>query len=127
MSLGPSRTAVLHAYRALYRQGLKAVQYSAPARYAIRDKLRKSFRQRSQTDFNQKRIDNTLEFLRTAAERVGIEHRIVRNLCHVHFWQQNPKTRRQVTAALRQNAPATFQAYEETIRLLNESADLDLV
>ena len=87
----PSRTTILHAYRALLRSGLIAVQYSTPARYAIRDKLRASFRSRPASSFDKSRIDNTIEFLLAAGNRVGIEHKIVRNLCLVHYWQNNRK------------------------------------
>ncbi|KAG6002655.1 hypothetical protein E4U21_002915 [Claviceps maximensis] len=38
-------TDVLHAYRHLYRNLLRAVQYAAPARYIARDQLRRAFRQ----------------------------------------------------------------------------------
>ncbi|KAF8418491.1 hypothetical protein EV426DRAFT_577446 [Tirmania nivea] len=123
----PSRLTILHAYRHLLRAGLIAVQYSVPARYAIRDKLRKSFRERPPISFNQTRIDNTLEFLRAAGEHVGIEHRVVRNLCFVHYWQNNSRFRRFIEAARLGLTPATYQSYDETLRLLNESAELDLV
>lgn len=82
----PSKETLLHTYRTLYRSGLRAVQYSTPARYAIRDKLRTAFRTRPASAYNQTRIDNTLEFLDSAAKYVGLEHRLVRNLCYVEFW-----------------------------------------
>lgn len=93
-AIAPSRLTILHAYRSLLRAGLVAVQYSTPARYAIRDKLRTAFRERPPTSFNQSRINNTLEFLGAAGQRVGTEHQIVRNLCFVHYWQTHHKFRR---------------------------------
>ncbi|KAG6013578.1 hypothetical protein E4U43_007218 [Claviceps pusilla] len=38
-------TDIIHAYRHLYRNLLRAVQYAAPARYIARDQLRRAFRQ----------------------------------------------------------------------------------
>lgn len=97
----PTPSAVAHAYRALYKAGLAAVQYSYPARYAVRDKLRAAFRSPSpphqllghKEQFSQERIDNTVEFLRTAARRKGLEHEIVRNLTLVHYWRVMRKQR----------------------------------
>lgn len=79
---------LIASYRALYKAGLAAVQHSSPARFAIRDKLRSAFRPAtSTTTYSQARADNTVEFLRVAARRKGIEHSVVRNLCLVHYWQ----------------------------------------
>ncbi|KZZ87118.1 hypothetical protein AAP_05873 [Ascosphaera apis ARSEF 7405] len=85
----PDRSLALRtAYRHLYREGLKCIRYSTPARYLLRDTLRKAFHKGKPTEFDAERISNTLKFLNRAGEFVGTEHHIVKNLLHVRFWQQ---------------------------------------
>ena len=84
-----SNKAIIHAYRDLYRHGLRAVQYTVPQRYIIRDRLRRAFRESSPSDFEQPRIDNTIELFKAAAKDTGIEHRLIKNLCHV--WHEEPR------------------------------------
>jgi len=79
------------AYRRLWRAGHAAVQNRGPQKYQIRDKLRHAFRTETQIP-SAKEIDNTVEFLRTAARRRGLENNIVKSLCHVHF-NRSRKTR----------------------------------
>ena len=81
------RQAIVHAYRHLYRQGLKVIRYSTPARFALRSTLRNAFRSSSGEDFDPVRIANTLHFLETATETAGLEHKIVRNLLFVRWWE----------------------------------------
>ena len=85
---------IVLAYRHLYRHGLRAVQFSKPARYTLRDRLRTAFRKGSPRDFNQRKIDSTIEFLRGATRETGLEHRIVKNLIFVWFHQAEPKPTR---------------------------------
>ncbi|KAJ5248681.1 hypothetical protein N7468_000132 [Penicillium chermesinum] len=80
-------TAVVHAYRHLYRQGLKAIRYSTPARHVLRSTLRSSFRSSPLEDFDQPRIDNTLAFMQRAAETNGLEHKILRNILMTRYWE----------------------------------------
>ena len=80
----PSLQTLRATYRDLYRGSLRAVQYSVPARFCVREKLRTAFRLTPVTHFNPLRIKNTLDFLAIAAEKRGLEHTIVKNLCHVH-------------------------------------------
>lgn len=80
-------TPVVHAYRSLYRQGLKAIRYSTPARHVLRSTLRSSFRSSPREEFDQSRIDNTLAFMQRAAEFKGLEHRILRNLLMTRYWE----------------------------------------
>lgn len=82
-----STTDVLHAYRQLYRTGLRTVRYARPARFEIRDILRESFRLQPREAFNARRIDNTLRFLETAGTHNGTEHKILKNLLHLKFWR----------------------------------------
>jgi hypothetical protein len=78
---------IILAYRHLYKHGLRAVQYSQPARWTLRNRLREKFRTGTNSEFNQKKIDNTIEFLKGAARERGLEHRIVKRLLHVWHFQ----------------------------------------
>lgn len=78
-----SNEAVVHAYRHLYRQSLRAVQFSKPARFTLRDRLRLAFRRGHVKDFDSRKIKTTIEFLEYATKENGLEHRIVKNLLHV--------------------------------------------
>lgn len=80
--------AVITAYRHLYRQGLKVINYSTPARHVLLRTLRLSFRSSEPKDFDQVKIANTLRFLERAADMTGIEHKIVKNLMLVRYWEQ---------------------------------------
>jgi hypothetical protein len=80
-------TSVVHAYRHLYRHGLRAVQFSKPARYTLRDRLRLAFRKGSRLDLEPQRVQNTVEFLKYATKENGLEHKIIKNLLFV-WWTQ---------------------------------------
>jgi hypothetical protein len=82
-----SREAVIHAYRHVLRHSLRAIQFSKPARYTLRDRLRLAFRKGSVTDLEPLKIKNTVEFLHYATRENGMEHRIVKNLLFV-WWMQ---------------------------------------
>jgi hypothetical protein len=127
--------AVVTAYRSLYRSALLAVRYSRPARYVLRDRLRRAFRDSPATDFEPDRIANTILFLRAAATDSGLEHKVVKNLSLVWYWEANQWNRRQfLTAKYHKNAPvesvaATVQGYDqfyEILRMLNETMGLCL-
>jgi hypothetical protein len=78
---------VVRAYRHLYRHGLRAVQFSHPARDTLRDRLRTAFRRGDPLAFNQLQIDNTIEFLEGATREKGLEHRLLKSLVHVWYHQ----------------------------------------
>ena len=82
-----SNEAIVHAYRHLYRHGLRAVKFSKPSRYTVRDRLRHSFRKGRRDDFNPQKIANTIEFLKGAEATYGLEHKILKNLCFV-WWHE---------------------------------------
>ena len=84
---GMSQQDVIHAYRHLYRHGLRAIQFSKPARFTLRDRLRLAFRKGSAADFESQKIQNTLEFLHYATTQNGLEHKIIKNLLFV-WWSQ---------------------------------------
>ena len=87
--MGPSPSEVLLAYRHLYKHLLRAVQYSKPARFVARDRMRRCFQKSTKDDYDPTRVARTLEFLDTAAKSRGLEHKIVKNLMHVWWEQQN--------------------------------------
>ena len=75
------------AYRSLYRSALRGVLHASPARYQIRDTMRAAFSPESGDTFDARRVKNTIKFLQRAGEYKGIEHKILRNLMHVRYWQ----------------------------------------
>ena len=87
VSMTMSNEAIIHAYRHLYRHSLRAIQFSKPARYTLRDRLRLAFRKGSPADFEPEKIQNTLEFLQYATKGRGLEHKIIKNLLFV-WWNQ---------------------------------------
>lgn len=87
----PSNALIILAYRGLYRSSLHAVQYSKPARYILRNALNNAFRDGSPLDFDAKRIGNTILFLENAAKAKGLEHRVLKNLMHVRWWQRSTR------------------------------------
>ncbi|KAE8147102.1 hypothetical protein BDV25DRAFT_161140 [Aspergillus avenaceus] len=120
--------AIIHAYRHLYRQGLKVVNYSTPSRYVLLRTLRSSFRSFAHRDFDPQKISNTMYFLQRATDVAGLEHRIVKNLLMVRYWEQ-PQVRKELRQLkglgidqrhlpLRKDAIKQFNL---TLMLLNES------
>ncbi len=92
--------AIIHAYRHVLRSSLRAIQFSKPARFTLRDRLRAAFRKGTVSDFDQHKITNTLEFLHYAAKQNGIEHKIVKNLLFV-WWNQDRGGRQRSRAKTR--------------------------
>jgi hypothetical protein len=84
--MAPSQT-ILHAYRHVLRHSLRAIHFSKPARYTLRDRLRLAFRKSPPSAFDPAKIETTLEFLQYAARENGLEHKIVKNLLFV-WWVQ---------------------------------------
>lgn len=82
------RREIIRAYRSLYRAGLHAVQYSRPARYVLKATLEDAFRSTPADKFHARRIGNTILFLENAAKARGMEHRILKNLIHVRWWER---------------------------------------
>ncbi|OAX79981.1 hypothetical protein ACJ72_05694 [Emergomyces africanus] len=129
----PRNIAILHAYRHLYRTGLQTIRYSCPGRYVLRWTLRKSFRNGPPNEFDPQRIVNTLEFLRHAANSTSTEHKIIKNLLHVRFWQQPQKLGQGdtkffdvQTGARTQMRATAYRSFEMTLKMLNESLGLCL-
>ena len=75
----------IHTYRVLLRSLLRVVQYSSPAKYEVRARLRDAFRHPNAAALrpDEQTMKRTLWFLDAAARESGLEHRIVRNLLQV--------------------------------------------
>ncbi|KAF2102419.1 DUF1763-domain-containing protein [Rhizodiscina lignyota] len=128
---------ILTAYRNLYRQGLRAVQYSLPARITLRDRIRRAFRRGDPADFDQNRVNNTLVFLSAATVVAGVEHHVLRNLLLTWFYEPDQSgtqlgndianllhlSRDPQSINYRTN---TYDSFNHTIRMLNESMELCL-
>lgn len=138
----PPKAALLHAYRALSRAALGAVRHSSPSRHVLRARLRRAFRSSAPSDYDPRRVANTLLFLRAAAADAGAEHRALKALCRV-WWLEDEHWRRWRGARLRQvaasrggdgevpllGAMAVHQAYDQfyfALRMLNETMGLCL-
>ncbi len=85
---------ILRSYRNLYRHGLQAVRYSSPARHSLKECLQHAFRTGATTNFNTRKIENTIQFLKSAGKDNGLEHRILKNLLHVRWWQAQTRLHR---------------------------------
>ncbi|EXJ59233.1 hypothetical protein A1O7_06665 [Cladophialophora yegresii CBS 114405] len=133
MTVPASRQHILQAYRDLYKTGLRAVQYSTPARYELRDILRQTFRTSAPSNLNPRRIQNTVKFLENARKYDGFEHRIVKNLLHLQYWKGRPLDKRSKhsirdlnTAAAGESRKQIWHQYRATLTMLNESLDICL-
>ncbi|KAJ9193562.1 hypothetical protein DTO166G4_589 [Paecilomyces variotii] len=122
----PTQQAIVLAYRQLYRQGLKVLNYSTPARHVLRRILRTSFRSASRDEFDPNRVANTLQFLQRAADSRGLEHKIVKNLIMVRYWEQ-PQVKKDARVFKNQDVNDIFLRrssnahFNSTLMLLNES------
>ncbi|KAF2873411.1 hypothetical protein BDV95DRAFT_604918 [Massariosphaeria phaeospora] len=125
-----SSAQVVHAYRHLYRSGLRAVQFSKPARYTLRDRLRLAFRRGTVADFSPHKIANTLEFFGYATRENGLEHKIVKNLLLV-WWDQERGGHRKpraknLTEEVVEIRTTAYDTFNYNIRMLNESMGMCL-
>lgn len=83
-----SKQEILYAYRHLLRATLQVVNYSKPSRFAVRDIINQAFREQPPSAFSPFRVKNTLAFLERAKQHNGYEHKIIKNLTHVRYWQK---------------------------------------
>ncbi|KAH6614075.1 hypothetical protein C7974DRAFT_368165 [Boeremia exigua] len=118
-------TAIVHAYRHILRNSLRAIQFSRPARFTLLDRVRAAFRKGAVADYDEQKIANTVEFLRYAAKQNGLEHKIIKNLMYV-WWQQDRggRTRGKTKSRFRDHLEIRTTAYDtlnHNIRMLNES------
>lgn len=78
-----SKLDIIHAYRHLLRAGLRAVCFSKPSRYIIRDVLRDGFRDKNAV-FEKDKVERTILFLEMA-QKAGFEHKLLKNLTRVSW------------------------------------------
>ncbi|KAH6862147.1 hypothetical protein AA0117_g6520 [Alternaria alternata] len=125
-----SQQAIVHAYRHLYRHSLRAIQFSKPARYTLRDRIRLAFRKGSAADYEPQRIRNTLEFLQYAIKESGLEHKIVKNLMFVWHVQDTGGRLKHIPKNLTRDEieikTTAYDTFNHNIRMLNESMGLCL-
>ena len=125
-----SKENIIHAYRHLYRQSLRAIQFSVPARYTLRDRLRLAFRKGHASDFHPEKVKTTLEFLQYATRENGLEHKIVKNLLFVWYNQARGGFKRGrggiQTPEEMENKITAYDTFNHNIRMLNESMGLCL-
>ncbi|KXL48053.1 hypothetical protein M433DRAFT_64647 [Acidomyces richmondensis BFW] len=111
------------AYRHLLQHGLRAVRYSRPARFVVRDRLRLAFRSPTST-YDADRTARTLEFLRGAADSAGgIEHRILKGWVHV-WWERGRLGKGGGRSDLYPLRSKAYEDFDRTIDMLNESMGL---
>lgn len=53
--------------------------------------MRNAFRTEPFENFNLGKIRNTEDFLKRAEQDTGMEHRILKNLLHVRYWQHHAR------------------------------------
>ena len=115
MSSAVSNAELAKAYRQLYRSGLRAIQFSKPARYVLRDQLRAAFRgQRTRLTseannaatpkFDAEAVRRTVWFFNAAAASRETEHHVVQNLLITAFFRRRRAQKSQPTWTLIQNA-----------------------
>ncbi|KAJ1338031.1 LYR motif-containing protein 4 [Microdochium nivale] len=127
----------VHAYRHLYRCLLHAVQFSKPARYVARDRLRVAFRQKDAV-LDSQSISRTLQFLQAAARERGLEHKVLKNLLMTQFFRAREQQKSWKAVKLEQSSKnkrtdlkehlhdTAFCHYDKTVEMLNKSLGLCL-
>ncbi|KAK2070715.1 hypothetical protein P8C59_005190 [Phyllachora maydis] len=134
-----SSIEVRHGYHKLLAAALRAVQFSKPARFVVRDQLRAGFRD-PKADFDADRVRRTVWFLNAAAQERGLEHKIVKNLIHTQ-WKRakaggKPRTYGEVLTATSKSlhkrakeevvAEMAYTQYDQMVAMLNETMGLCL-
>ncbi|KAL0940765.1 mitochondrial carrier protein [Colletotrichum truncatum] len=132
-----SKADILLWYRCLYRSALRAVQFSVPARYIVRDQLRAAFRSESEV-LDKHVAQRTNWFLQSAAKERGLEHKILKNLVQAAKQRNQKKSwktdyRKGIELQGKPLAQATkdFDAtahhhFDMTLAMLNKSMGLGL-
>ncbi|RSL72661.1 hypothetical protein CEP54_000604 [Fusarium duplospermum] len=123
-----ARLEAIHAYRRLYRCLLKAVQYTLPARFVVRDQLRSAFREPG-AKYNARGIQRTIWFLEAAAKEKGMEHRILKNLIRVQLrrgYYKSWQPMKGETSPMGLVKMTAYQHYDMTVAMLNRTMGLFL-
>ncbi|KAK0335676.1 hypothetical protein LTR02_007103 [Friedmanniomyces endolithicus] len=116
----PPPQAILHAYRHLLHAALRACRHAKPARFTVRDRLRRAFRTSQPEEYDAGRVERTLEFLGSAAEFKGVEYRLSKNLAHV-WWERERLGRMTVRPDIFPLRRRAYEEFDRTVERLNES------
>ncbi|ODV91575.1 hypothetical protein CANCADRAFT_72942 [Tortispora caseinolytica NRRL Y-17796] len=110
------RSKALSRYRALIRWGHRAVQHVQPQKRLLDAYIRQRMATAARTKWfdespeeEERRFRNTLEMLRTAGDYRGIEHKLVKNLTHMH-WGRTGRKRQVVRAGKSKKIQAAIEA-----------------
>ncbi|KAF6825375.1 mitochondrial carrier protein [Colletotrichum plurivorum] len=124
-------------YRCLYRSALRAVQYSIPARFVVRDQLRAAFRNDGGV-LNKEVAQRTNWFLHAAAKERGLEHKVLKNLVRIAYERNKQKQWRAayIKDSSQQGKPllqatkafdaTAYDHFDMTLAMLNKSMGLGL-
>ncbi|TQN75133.1 UPF0593 mitochondrial protein [Colletotrichum shisoi] len=127
----------IRAYRHLYRELLRAVQFAAPYKYVVRDQLRAAFRAKDAC-WDQEEYKRTLWFLQAAAREAGLEHKILKNLVHVAHQRQKTQPWKIISRKVEETkgpdlhkagqeiTSVAFDHYDMTIAMLNKTMGIRL-
>ncbi|KAJ4255597.1 hypothetical protein NW762_009594 [Fusarium torreyae] len=126
-----SKTQIIHTYRHMYRNLLRAVQHTSPARWVARDQIRAAFREPGAV-FDEKATKRTMWFLEAAAKETGMEHRILKNLIKVSqfryvrrkYTRWDPLTKTHFD--MKGDAQTAYHHYDMTVAMLNKTMGLCL-
>ncbi|KAM0249130.1 hypothetical protein ACHAP5_003070 [Fusarium lateritium] len=122
---------VIRAYRNLYRNLLKAVQYSVPARFVARDQIRRAFREPGAT-YDERGIKRTIWFFKAAAREKGLEDKILKNLLRVQQMRYRKKNYssydplKYAEEEMKVASLTAYNHYDMTVAMLNKTMGLCL-
>ncbi|KAI9007007.1 hypothetical protein CLU79DRAFT_778803 [Phycomyces nitens] len=135
IKLSPAESRKL--YRTFLRQGSKAVMSTTRQRKQIWQIIRAKFKENLDETDPEKlgdlwiRSQNTLVFLESAAQKKGLESKIVRNLCDFQFYQNRFNNRPYVMPRNMPSNVSNIHAHamddlDLVIEMLNQELDLCL-
>ncbi|KAF1814185.1 DUF1763-domain-containing protein [Eremomyces bilateralis CBS 781.70] len=129
----PSPPQIIHAYRTLYRTGLRALKYHLHHRRALLTHLRHAFRTNPPSAFSPQKIANTVTFLRVAARRqpASVEYRVLVNLLNAGYHRERrlAKGKAMPVVGTVERGVRMHRVYEGLdweVRMLNESMGMCL-
>ncbi|GKT57331.1 mitochondrial carrier protein [Colletotrichum tofieldiae] len=127
----------IHAYRHLYRELLRAVQFAAPYRYVVRNQLRATFREKDAC-WDKEEYKRTMWFLQAAAREAGLEHKVLKNLIRVAHERQKlepwklsyrraeDSKGKKLYDEGREITSTAFNHYDMTVAMLNKTMGIRL-
>ncbi|KAK1988266.1 hypothetical protein LZ30DRAFT_50247 [Colletotrichum cereale] len=127
----------IHAYRHLYRELLRAVQFASPYRYVVRNQLRAAFREK-EASWDKEEYKRTMWFLQAAAREAGLEHKILKNLIRVAHerqklapWRLSYRKAEEMNGKKlyeegKQITSTAFKHYDMTVAMLNKTMGIRL-